>query len=135
MVLFSYQTQAAEVRRQEAAAQAAVAARPANAGAEAVTALPAEVVEKRWEGKVFDVNPDFIGSCLLLGPGIAEGGSIKHQRDEIMKRVAVMHCVVPNYDAFESVDQEIIKNSSRLAMAQMQYVETVRTLQRACMHL
>ncbi len=66
---------------------------------------------------------------------MAEGGSIKHQRDEIMKRVAVMHYVVPNYDAFESVDQEIIKNRLRLAMAQMQYVETVRTLQRACMHL
>ncbi len=59
---------------------------------------------------------------------MAEDGSIKHQRDQIMKRVAVKHCIVPNYDAFESVDQEIIKNRSRLAMAQMQYVELVRTL-------
>jgi hypothetical protein len=70
-----------------------VAASSASLRQEDETTRVQQEIFLRWEAKVFDMNPDIVAGGILAGPGMAEGGAFKKQRDAFTMHVALKHKV------------------------------------------
>ena len=79
----------------------------------------------QWKNSIYGMNPDMIAACILIGPGMAEGGASKKLRDAITRHVVVKHNLVNDIKCFEKLDSKLLGRRYKLVMSQMQFVEQV----------
>lgn len=98
-----------------------------NGGQGVAAAGPAEdrVQFSKWEEFVWDMNPEIIGAGIRLGPGMAEGGAFKKQRDAITFHVALKHKLALSIQDFEECNKTLLNRRLKLTMSQLQFTEQV----------
>ena len=79
----------------------------------------------KWEQLVWDMNPEIIGAGMRLGPGMAEGGAFKKQRDAITLHVALKHKVALSIRDFEESNTTLLNRRLKLTLSQLQFTEQV----------
>ena len=79
----------------------------------------------RWEGNVFDMNPDIVAAGILAGPGMAEGGAFKKRRDAFTMHIALQHKVADSMPELEKFGPGLLERRMRLTMSQLQFAEQV----------
>ena len=73
------------------------------------------------------MNPDIVSAGIVNGgPGMAEGGSYKKQRDAATMHIAVQHNVASSIQDLEAnYGATLLARRMKLTMSQLQFVEMV----------
>ena len=84
-------------------------------------------IHNRWETSVYGMNPEIVGAGIVnLGPGMAEGGEYKKQRDAFTMHIAVQHNVASSIEDIEAnYSRHLFTRRMKLTMSQLQFVELV----------
>lgn len=114
-----------KANRESVAASSASSSKKANRERQEDETIRDEEMFLRWEATIFDMNPDIVASGILLGPGMAEGGAFKKQRDAITFHVALKHKLALSIQDFEECNKTLLNRRLKLTMSQLQFTEQV----------